>query len=293
MNNPRHRFYVHAELKRFSSTSAEFDDVKAGRPIERRLKRIERVTLSYRGQIEQSGASGLTIGFDTADAALLAACEMQHRCAELPQIPKHLLSLSIGIHGGPLRQRSIDANDNDDEIAERLAVLDDGIVVSEFIVSELNAQLRKLINAMNEPSGAVTGFSVDWQSEISESAFGGESVWPTSLGFHPSGLYLRLHHGLKTIELTGSHPIAKIGRNPTSDLVFVDRYISRDNCRIERGADGIVLIDASVNGTTVVPDDGTETLVKNASIFLMGKGLLFFGRPFKGDRRGGVRYEAY
>jgi len=26
---------------------------------------------------------------------------------------------------------------------------------------------------------------------------------------------------------------------------------------------------------------------------LKGRGLLFFGRPFKGERRGGVRYEAF
>jgi hypothetical protein len=57
--------------------------------------------------------------------------------------------------------------------------------------------------------------------------------------------------------------------------------------------DGIVLTDASVNGTSVLPDEGSEKLIKDDSTVLKGKGLLFFGRPFNGERRGGIRYEAY
>lgn len=293
MSNPRHNFYVHAELVRSGSDSADFNDAEAGRPIERRLNRMERVIVAYRGHIDQRLASILKASFDTADAAFLGASEMQHRCAELPQVSRHRLTLRIGIHGGLVRQRSKDQADNDHETAAQLAVVDDGIAASEFVVAALNPQLRKLTDVLDGLPGATTGFNIDWQSEITSSAFGGESAWPTSLGFPPSGLYLRLYHGLKTIELTASNPVLTIGRNPVSDLVFVDRHISRDHCRIERGADGIMLVDTSVNGTTVVPDKGAEMLVKGGSANLTGKGLLFFGRPFKGERRGSVRYETY
>lgn len=68
--------------------------------------------------------------FDTADAALLGACEMQHRCAVLPQVAKQRLALRIGIHQGLIRQRSRDGDDNTREVAVRLAVSDDGIVAS-------------------------------------------------------------------------------------------------------------------------------------------------------------------
>ena len=39
MSNPRHNFYVHAELVRSGVDSASFNDAEAGRPIERRLVR--------------------------------------------------------------------------------------------------------------------------------------------------------------------------------------------------------------------------------------------------------------
>ena len=293
MSNPRHNFYVHAELVRSGVDSAAFNDAEAGRPIERRLNRMERVVVAYRGHIDQRLASSLKARFDTADAAFLGATEMQHRCAELPQVSKHRLTLRIGIHGGLFRQRSKDQNDNDHETAAQLAIIDDGIAASEFVIAALNPQLRRLTDVLEDLPAGIAGFNIDWQSEITSSAFGGESAWPTSLGFHPSGLYLRLYHGLKTIELTAGNPVVTIGRNPVSDLVFVDRHISRDHCRIEHGAAGVVLVDTSVNGTTVVPDEGAEMLVKSASAKLTGKGLLFFGRPFKGERRGSVRYEAY
>ena len=109
---------------------------------------------------------------------------------------------------------------------------------------------------------------------------------------NPVGPYLLLHYGLKTLELSEDNRVITIGRDPACDLVLVDVHVSRNHCRIERQPAGIVLTDQSTNGTTIVSDDGTELLVKNGSAALRGRGLLFFGRPFKGERRGGVRFES-
>lgn len=294
MNSSRRKFHVHAELVATGgSASIEFDDIKAGRPIERRLNRMERVVVAFRGKIDKRFAKGLQVSFETADAALLGACEMQQRCAELPQVSRHRLALRIGIHRGLVRQRARDGADNAPEIAAQLAMADDAIVAAENVVTDLNEYLLRLTRPLENVPTVTTAFNVDWQSEITASAFGGESVWPESIGYQPAGPYLLLHHGLKTVELTRENPVAAIGRDPASDLVFVNNHVSRNHCRIERRADGIVLIDSSFNGTCIKPDVGHETLVKNDSAVLKGKGLLFFGRPFNGERRGGVRYEAY
>ena len=53
----------------------------------------------------------------------------------------------------------------------------------------------------------------------------------------------------------------------------------------------MVLTDWSTNGTCIMPDQGEQSLIKNGSITLKGKGLLFFGRLCNGERRGGVRFE--
>jgi pSer/pThr/pTyr-binding forkhead associated (FHA) protein len=293
MSKMRSKFYVHAELMGSSSASADFDDVKAGRPIERRLNRMERVVAAYRGQIEKRLNSGLQLTFESADAALLGACEMQHRCAVLPQVSANRLALRIGIHQGIVRQRSIDGADDTREIASQLATIDDEIVASDIVVAALNPELRKLTRLINDTPAGIAAYKVDWRSEIPSVAFGGESSWPSSKGPRPPGSYLLLHNGLKTLELTQDNPLITVGRDPTNDLVLVDDHISRNHCRFERRIDCILLTDTSTNGTCVTPDKGEEVLVKNSSFTLKGKGLLFFGRLCNGERRGGTRYEAH
>ena len=103
MNKTRSKYLVHAVILRTGLDTTEFDDAKAGHPLERRLNRLERITASYRGRIDGRTRNTLQMTFDTADAALLSACEMQHRCAVLPQVAKQRLALRIGIHQGLIR----------------------------------------------------------------------------------------------------------------------------------------------------------------------------------------------
>jgi len=293
MKKARSKYQVHAELLRTGNTPSDFDDAKAGHPLERRLNRLERVAATYRGRVDLRFNNGMLMTFETADAALLGACEMQHRCAVLPQVSRQRLALRIGAHQYLIRQRQKDRADNAPEIVSQLAMADDSIVVSENLVSELNPDLRKLTRLLNESPAGLAVYKVDWRTEIPSAAFGGESFWPTSMNAPPAVPYLLLHHGLKTLETTQNNPVVTVGRDPSCDLVLVDSFVSRHHCRIERKSDCILLTDSSTNGTCIATDEGVEVLVKNRSAILKGKGLMFFGRPFKGERRGAVRYEAY
>ena len=293
MKKARSRYHVHAEIFITGSPAAEFDDAKAGHPMERRLNRLEHIVSTYRGHVDLRFQNGLLVTFETADAALLGACEMQHRCAALPQIAKQRLALRIGVRQYLVRQRANDSPDNSRQMTAQMAIVDDGIIASEQVVAELNSDLRKLTRLLNETPAGIAAYTVDWRCEIPSAAFGGESFWPTAMKSVPEAPYLLLHHGLKTLETTQDNPTVTVGRDPSCDLVLADIVVSRNHCRIERRPDCIVLTDTSTNGTCVTTDDGVEVLVKNRSAVLTGKGLLFFGRPFKGERRGGVRYEAY
>jgi len=292
MSIQRSQYQVHAEVQRPGPAElAPGDDAQAGYPLARRINRIERVAASYRGRIDQRLSNGLLMSFETADGALLGACEMQQRCSGLPQAPSQRLALRIGIHQGPIRQRAQDETDDTGKAASQLAFIDNGIVVSQAVVTELNHDLRRLVNALADSPIDLAAHLVDWHSEIPSTAYGGESWWPTSHGVGASGPYLVLYQGLKTLELTQENPSITVGRAPSNDLILADIIVSRKHCRIERQADYIVLTDSSTNGTSVLPDDGEERLIKNDSLYLRGKGLLFFGRQCNGERRGGIRFE--
>ena len=293
MNKARSTFQLYAELLANAPASAEFDDIKAGRPIERRLNRMERVVAAYRGEIVERMDNGLRVEFHSADAALLGACEMQHRCAVLPQLSGHRLSLRIGVHQGLLRQRSKDNADDAKKIAGQLAVVDDGIVASDVVVTILNAELHKLTRPLNTSPIELSAHTVDWRREIPTAAFGSESLSMASQPSRLPGTLLVLHNGLQTLEYSREIPVATIGRDPQNDLVLADDRISRNHCRIECRGGRVILTDSSTNGTSVAPEGGEEQVVRNAAVDIKGKGLLFFGRTFNGERRGGIRYETY
>lgn len=292
ISHARSKYQVHAELLRSGSDAEEFDDAKAGHPMERRLNRIERVSAAYRGRIDLRFNNVVLMTFDTADAAVLSACEMQSRCAVLPQVLRQRLTLRIGIHQISVRQRSKDDGDKTSEIASRLAFFDDGIIISQPVLEAINADLRKITRPLNDSPVGTAAHLVDWRSEIPSAAYGGESFWPSHMSGNQIGPYLLLHYGLKTLELSEDSRILTIGRDPACDLVLNDVHVSRNHCRIERLADRIMLTDSSTNGTAIATDDGADLLIKQSSFVLRGKGLLFFGRPYRGERRGGVRYEA-
>ena len=295
MNPKRSQFFLYALVcsRTTADSTVPLDKFSAGNPVERRLNRIERVVAAYRGKIEQRQENALLVTFPSAGAAFLAACEMQHRCAALPQLSGQPFSLRIGAHLGILRQRAQDKATDHREIAKNLAAADDSICISDGLANELNQELRTMLRQDNlAKAHDKTIYQVDWQREIPMSAQSAESVFPSEIMHSISGgPSIRLQYGLKSISLSTEMPTINIGRDPQNDIAMADDRISRQHCRIERQGSDIVLTDDSTNGTCVVTEDGREYFVRKNHMILKGKGLLFFGRTGNGDRRGSVRFE--
>lgn len=291
MTTSARRFQLHAELVETAFGNQVPDAAALAKRMERCLNRMERVASVYLGQITHRLENGLQVAFETAEAAVLGACEMQHRCGALPQVSGMRVFLNIGIHEGIALRRAQEAAGTTLEIAVLLAELSDGIVASGVVIAALKPELRTLAQPCPGPYPEVAAHSIDWRREIPTAAYGG---LPGSAGGSSaalSGSYLLLRHNLKALELTRDKPVLTVGRDPASDLVLAGSHVSRNHCRIERLAERVVLIDLSSNGSYITPDGGQERRVMNASVVLAGKGLIFFGRESRGERRGGVRYE--
>jgi hypothetical protein len=290
MTRSRNRIFLHARVVNAESGNQGLDGARAGHPVERRLNRIERVTAVYHGQVDQRFEDSMLVSFHAADEAVLGACEMQHRCSVLPQILRHRLALCIGIHQGLVRQRSQDIDDGAPETAARLARVNDGILISREVVEGIGGDLRLFVQLLDETSAGMGIYTIDWR-EIPSGPHGVESLRPLPAPAPRHGPCLQLQLGLKTLEVCEHRPVVTIGRDPANDLVVADSHVSRNHCKVERTAREILLIDSSVNGTIVVGDNKQEMLIKNGSAALTGSGMIFLGRPFMGERRGGVRYE--
>ena len=289
-NMTLNRYHVHAELVESGIAGIAPSEGQLGNRLERSLNRMERVAAVYLGKINKRLASGLQIAFDTAEAAVLGACEMQHRFAALPALSGNRLALRIGIHQGIELKRLRDGANCAMEIASLLAVVDDGILVTGVVYSALNSELRRLAHPLSGSPVPIAAYSLDWRHDVPPTGYGIASGWPAAT---QTGRRIVLRHNLNTIELNDDKPTITIGRDPINDLVITGNHVSRMHCRIDSGSSGYVLTDSSANGTFVSPGHGKELRILNGTLDLSGKGLLMLGRQCKGDRRGGIMYEAF
>ena len=291
MSLPRNAFLLHAELFGSTDEFSAHDDTIAGRPIERRFNRIERVVSAFRGKLLEHRWMKQKISFELADAAALAACEMQQRCSLLPQVSNNRLALRIGIYRESAQQRISDPCAQPEEISARLLTLDNGILLSQEIFKELNSELQKIAQVNESTPGDSPVYRLDWRLEIPRAAYARMHPDAGSSLARTPGALLLLYQKQKTLMLSAEMPLITIGRALESDLVLSENRASRRHCRIEAHPEGAVLVDSSTNGTGVLFNDGEETLVRNDRFLLRNDGLLFFGRACMGERRGGTPFE--
>ena len=202
-------------------------------------------------------------------------------------------TIRIGIHQGIKLRRSSDDADCAIEIASLLAVENDGIVMSGMVLAALDPTLDRFARPLDGLPLQIAAHAFDWRSEIPSAAYWGKTTWPDTEATPRNGPYLVLHHNLLTVELTQDKPVLTIGRDPQNSLTLERKHVSRNHCKIERREDCVMLTDSSFNGTFLVPDKGKELRVAKSSVILTGTGMLFLGLRPKGDRRGGIKYEAF
>lgn len=293
LNTTFRKYQLHAEMVETGFGHQPPEVAALEHRMERSLNRMERIASVYLGRIHARLVNGLQIAFETAEAAILAACEMQHRCAALPQVSGSRVFLNIGIHEGIELRRSKEDAGGAVEIAALLAEVSDGIVASGAVIAALKPELRILAQPYKGLYPEIAAHTIDWRREIPSAAYGGASVSSGGMGSVTSGAYLVLIHNLRILELTRDQPVLTVGRDPRNDLVLAGGHVSRNHGRIERQGDRVVLTDTSSNGSFVTPEGGKERRLVNASVTLVGKGIVFFGRESRGERRGGARYEVF
>ena len=274
---------LYARLCGSAKQFSELDDELAGRPIDRRFNRIERAISAYQGRLLEQQWMQQKIGFDSADAAILAAREMQQRCSVLPQVSANRLALCIGV----LCQRLSDPAEESKEIVARLLTLSDGIQATEKVFRRLNSDLRKIAKSEKPAPGEPRIYQFDWRLEIPSTAYVCRQRDAEVAFTKARGTLLLLYQGLKIVSLSEEMPLITIGRDPENDLVLIDDRVSRRHCQILAHRDKVVLIDASTNGTSIVNARGEEYLLKNRRFILHGEGLLRFGR----EQQISIRFE--
>lgn len=259
-------------------------NAEASRAVDRCVKRIERSVDAFGGRIVQIGGNEVMAAFDTADAAIHAAIEMQQRIADLPPVSGVKMAIRVGISAGEPAQPDRSVDEKSTREAARLAgTAKSGQILTTGKTRELvPATLRSLLtdtgamlpgeSGRNEP---ILNVMVP-ETAAAHGVSAAESVTRKAGAAEAAAGCLRLRYREHTLLLNERKPILQLGRDSACDIVIQDRRASRHHATIERRGNAVVLIDKSTNGTYVSIDGLAEQFVKHSECALHDKGLISF-----------------
>lgn len=278
-------YLVHAAVLESSRFIKEPDEVLLQKLVRRRLVRLERVVAALGGTVLRQMPQGLLAAFETADAAVLGACEMQRRCSVIPQISETQIALKIGIQRATAALRAGDTIDPAEITAIKFAsILGEGsVVVSATIAGELSSALSEAASPVIEESIDVAAHSIDWQRvpmlRLPQPGAKKPSVARSRTVAKTASIVFSLDG--KQYSFGGNHPIITVGRDPINDIVINDPKASRQHCKIIHQREGYVLVDLSTNGTYLTPTGGKQLVVKKAMQTLPPSGYISPGHSIR------------
>lgn len=278
---PGAAYLVHGAVHEISGQTSELDASLLGKLFRRRLKRLERVLAAHGGALIRQMPQSLLASFETAEAALLGACEMQRRCAVIPQIADTQIALKIGIHLSVTRRISTGPVDPAEATASKLSSLLDeaSIVISESVAEALPVSLREKTVAVVNEGSEIPAYAVDWNALPMLRAAPPKSSTEADPDTPHNGIIIR--QGERVLRFTTDRSVLTIGRDPASDIAINCPKASRQHCRIIYRLGNYVLVDLSTNGTYVTTTDAPEILIRKEMATLTGNGRIGFGQSWQ------------
>jgi class 3 adenylate cyclase len=260
-------------------------DTEALRAIERCLERMGRAVITYKGRVIKTIGDEIMAVFDSAEAGMLAASDMQQRIDDLQPLSGTKMAIRVGFHFGPVIEENNDVFGDSVNVAARMAGLAKAgqIVTTDASVQLLSGLLRQSTReidalAVKGKESDIRVHEVIWQENVELTMKSG-SIAPVAT----NAGQLRLRHGATEIVLSADRPTATLGRDTACDIVISDPSASRNHGKIERRRDKFMLVDISTNGTYVSIQGEPEFVLKREEAMLRGSGRIVFGHAWKAD----------
>lgn len=261
-------YLVHASVLESELHRTVRDDILLHKLLRRRLVRLERVVSALSGRVVRQMPRSLLAAFETAEAAVYGACEMQRRCSVIPQISETQIALKIGIQRSAGFPREGDAIDPAEITAINFAsVMGEGsIVIADELLSELAPPLRAAASPVVRADIEVPAQSINWQRipMLRLPSLASRGPWAKKPKAPAGSAHARIvvAMGDRRYAFGCDHPVITIGRDTVNDIVIADPKVSRQHCRIIHQPEGYVLVDVSTNGTFLDSDDGQHMIHK-------------------------------
>lgn len=275
----KHFAILFADVSGSTSLYEKLGDQRALAAIESVLSELRKSIAFQRGRVVKTIGDEVMAVFETADAAMQAACDMQNRVAAIAPIDKIRLAIRVGFHFGPAIEEERDFFGDAVNTAARMAGIAKGgqVIASGPTVDALPPLLKastRELDAMlvKGKQDEIRIFEVIWQDSDDLTSLAARAS-PAS-AHEPT---LTLSYGEKILKLGVARPSASLGREATNDLAINDKMASRVHCKIEFRRREFFLVDQSTNGTFVTVEGDAEIVLKREQLLLRGRGVICIG----------------
>ena len=292
-----------ADISDSTKLYASLGDSAARRIINDCLSLIGAVVERHHGRVVKTIGDEVLTAFPNADAAVLAASDMQ---SELTQRPgKYPVRIHVGLHYGPVLVEDGDVfGDTVNAAAYLTAVASaDQILTTGEMERNLSPELKSCVRPVFKAvlKGSVeesTVYQVIWHKDdthLTDVNLGSQKIIPGDQGS------LLVAYGNLTLRLDQGRPSITIGRGEDCDLIVKEKFASRQHVSIRLMRTHFYLVDHSINGTFVSLESGEEVHVLRGELLLDGSGRMSLGRSgrdgatevitFRRDRRSMYRVQ--
>jgi class 3 adenylate cyclase len=257
-------------------------DVHAKRIISRCMTGMADIIGRHQGKIIKFIGDAMMCQFEDANAAVLAACEVQKASGNADGLIS--LLVRIGLQYGDVIADEGDVFGDTVNVASRLSSIAGArqIITAEQLVEQLSPENQK--NARLFGHFAVKGkaheipiYQIVWEPD-SAGLTNIMPVLPVMLD-EVALPGLQLTHGTIQKTLTPGMPKISMGRSDQCDIAVNNSVASRIHAQIEYRRGKIVLTDVSTNGTYVRTSDNRVLHVHREELILSGKGAISLGKP--------------
>lgn len=276
--NARDVAIVFADVSGSTALYEKLGDEAARAAVASVLDALRKSVALHGGRVVKTIGDEVMAALPSADAALVAACDMQVRVSQMAAVGGVRLAVRIGFHFGPAIETEGDFYGDVVNVASRMAGLAKGsqIITSAATAQALSASLRNATRDLD--TIAVKGKRDEMR--ISEVLWrDGEdlTIVATAQSRPRDDATLTLGYGGRELMLGAARASASLGRDASNDLAVSARTASRTHAKIEYRHGKFFVTDQSTNGTYVTVGSDREVVLKREQALLRGRGVICLG----------------
>jgi hypothetical protein len=239
---------------------------------------------AHRGTLIKTIGDEAMCIFPDAEAALHAACAMQHAVENGSYEDGHQMHIRVGFNYGEVIREAGDVFGDTVNVAARVAAITRAgqIMTTQSAVDalppELREKTRQIVRAGFKGKQEYLDISiVIWEMDDMMSTRIGTPAFRKS----PDNIdAMSLRYRDQALKVNKERRSVVLGRGDTCDLVVQNGFASRQHLRIELRFGKFIVADQSTNGTYIRFGDGNVVRLAREEMVLRGSGSISLGQAY-------------